>query len=338
MTVAVNNLRVIFAGTPEFAAHHLQVLIDAAQQYSLTIVGVYTQPDRPAGRGKKISSSAVKKLAQAHQLPIFQPASLKVESAQDELQRLNADVMVVVAYGLILPTIILTTPTYGCLNVHGSLLPRWRGAAPLQRAILGDQATADGDRQTGVTIMQMDAGLDTGAMLLAAPCDIELTETTQSLHDKLMLLGGKALLEVIAQLKKGALVAVAQNNNRASYAEKITKQEAHINWSLSAKHIEKNIRAYNPFPIAYAFFDQQRIKIYSATYTETLSTSDITYNGFAVRVDGEVIALNDSGLIVACGVGALQITRLQLPGKKVMSVAELINGYQDFFSIGENFE
>jgi methionyl-tRNA formyltransferase len=338
MTEVVNNLRVIFAGTPEFAAHHLQVLIDAAPQYSLTIVGVYTQPDRPAGRGKKITSSAVKRLAQAHQLLIFQPASLKVESAQDELQRLNADVMIVVAYGLILPKIVLATPTYGCLNVHGSLLPRWRGAAPLQRAILGDQVAADSDRQTGVTIMQMDAGLDTGDMLLTLPCAIELTETTQSLHDKLMLLGGKALLEVIAQLKKGALVAVAQDHSRASYAEKITKKEAHINWSLPAKYIEKNIRAYNPFPIAYAFFDQQRIKIYSANYTEALRVSDTTNNGLSVREDGEVIALNESGLIVACGVGALQITHLQLPGKKVMSVAELMNGYQDFFSIGENFE
>lgn len=338
MTAAAKNLRIIFAGTPEFAAHHLQVLIDAARQYGFTIVGVYTQPDRPAGRGKKMTSSAVKKLAQNHQLQVFQPLSLKDESAQAELKRLAADVMIVVAYGLILPKAILITPTYGCLNVHGSLLPRWRGAAPIQRAILGDQAAPDGDRQTGVTIMQMDTGLDTGAMLLTSACDIESSETTQSLHDKLMVLGGKALLKVILQVKTGALTAVAQDDSRATYAEKITKQEAQINWSLSARQIEKSIRAYNPFPVAYTFFGQQRIKIYRATFINTLDVNDAIQHGVKELVAGEVIKLDDSGLTIACGEGALQITGLQLPGKKMMSVAELMNGYQDFFSIGSCFE
>jgi methionyl-tRNA formyltransferase len=338
MTEAVKNLRVIFAGTPEFAAHHLQVLIDAAQQYGFIIVGVYTQPDRPAGRGKKLTSSAVKILAQQHQLPVFQPASLKIESAQTELQKLDADVMIVVAYGLILPEVILVTPTYGCLNVHGSLLPRWRGAAPLQRAILGDQDTPYGDRNTGVTIMQMDAGLDTGAMLFTSGCAIELNETTQSLHDKLMLLGGDALLEVIARLKKGTLTAVAQDDSQATYAEKITKQEAQINWNLSARHIEKNIRAYNPFPIAFTFFNRQRIKIYSAKFVDTSGTDAVTQNTAKQTLPGEVVTLDNSGLSIACGKGTLQITSLQLPGKNIMTITQLINGYQDFVSVGDCFE
>jgi methionyl-tRNA formyltransferase len=338
MTEAAKNLRIIFAGTPEFAAHHLQVLVDAAEQYGFTLVGVYTQPDRPAGRGKKLTSSAVKKLAQDHKLQIFQPPSLKTESAQAELIKLNADVMIVVAYGLILPKVILATPTYGCLNVHGSLLPRWRGAAPIQRAILGDQAAPEGDRQSGVTIMQMDAGLDTGAMVLSSVCDIELTETTQSLHDKLMVLGGEALLKVIAQVQSGTLTAVTQDESRVTYAEKITKQEAQINWSLSARQIEKNIRAYNPFPVAYTFFEKHRIKIYTAKFIDALAISDTTQNRVKELVAGEVIALDDRGLIIVCGEGALQITGLQLPGKKMLSVAELMNGYQDFFSTGSCFE
>jgi methionyl-tRNA formyltransferase len=338
MKVVAENLRIIFAGTPEFAAHHLQVLIDASGQYNFTIVGVYTQPDRPAGRGKKMTSSAVKKLAQSHQLQVFQPLSLKDETAQTELKKLVADVMVVVAYGLILPKAILVTPTYGCLNVHGSLLPRWRGAAPIQRAILGDQGAPNGDLQTGVTIMQMDNGLDTGAMLLTSACDIETSETTQSLHDKLMVLGGEALLKVILQVQAGPLTAVAQDDSRATYAEKITKQEAQINWSLSARQIERSIRAYNPFPVAYTFFEQKRIKIYRAKCIDTLGVNDAMQHGVKQLVVGEVVKLDDSGLTIACGEGALQIIGLQLPGKKMMSVAELMSGYQDFFSVGSCFE
>lgn len=338
MTSSARNLRIIFAGTPEFAAHHLQVLIDAAAEYGYKIIGVYTQPDRPAGRGKKLTSSAVKKLAENHQLQVFQPPSLKDESAQVELKSLDADLMIVVAYGLILPKVILATPTYGCINVHGSLLPRWRGAAPIQRAILGDTSAPDGDQQTGVTIMQMDVGLDTGGMLLTSACDIELVETTASLHDKLMMLGGVALLKVIAQLKADTLMAVTQDESRATYAEKITKQEAQINWNLSARQIERGIRAYNPFPVAYTYFGQQRIKIYAAVLSDTSDISDATAVGVNDPVVGEVLRLDDNGLTVACGEGALQITRLQLPGKKMMSVAELMNGYQEFFSIGDHFE
>ena len=334
MTSPAKKLRIIFAGTPEFAAHHLQVLIDAALHHDHTIVGVYTQPDRPAGRGKKLSASAVKKLALNHQLCVFQPPSLKDESAQIKLKSLRADIMIVVAYGLILPKIILDTPTYGCINVHGSILPRWRGAAPIQRAILGDELAPDGDKKTGVTIMQMDVGLDTGDMLVKSECDIEPYETTASLHNKLMHLGGFALLKVLTQLKTGTLTAIAQDESLANYAEKITKQEAQINWSLSARQVERSIRAYNPFPIAYSFFGQQRIKIYEAKFIEHLDLSDTTKE----IVAGEVLSLDENGLAIACGEGVLQITYLQLPGKKAMSVTELINGYQDYFSIGSCFE
>jgi methionyl-tRNA formyltransferase len=338
MTLAAKKLRLIFAGTPEFAAHHLQVLIDAAEHNGYTIVGVYTQPDRPAGRGKKLTPSAVKKLALSYQLPIFQPPSLKDNSAQTELKSLNADAMIVVAYGLILPKVILDTPTYGCLNVHGSLLPRWRGAAPIQRAILGDATMPDGDRKTGVTIMQMDAGLDTGDMLLTSICDIDSNETTLSLHDKLIHLGSDALLKVIVQIKAGTLKAIKQNDVHATYAEKISKQEAQINWNLSAKKIERSIRAYNPFPVAYTFFDQQRIKIYSATFIEYFDIKGVAREKSKKIAIGEILKWDENGLIVNCAEGVLQITCLQLPGKKAMSVSELMNGYQDFFSLGTSFE
>lgn len=334
MTSHAKKLRIIFAGTPEFAAHHLQVLIDAALLNGHIIVGVYTQPDRPAGRGKKLNASAVKKLALNHQLCVFQPPSLKDESAQIELKSLRADIMIVVAYGLILPKIILDTPTYGCINVHGSILPRWRGAAPIQRAILGDELAPDGDKKTGVTIMQMDVGLDTGDMLVKSECDIGPNETTASLHNKLMHLGGVALLKVLAQLETATLTAISQDESLANYAEKITKQEAQINWGLSARQVERSIRAYNPFPIAYSFFGQQRIKIYQAKFIERLDLRDTTKE----IVAGEVLSLDENGLAIACGEGVLQITYLQLPGKKAMSVTELINGYQDYFSIGSCFE
>ncbi len=344
MTNPLKPLRIIFAGTPEFAAHHLQVLIDSQavqdKPCNYELVGVYTQPDRPAGRGKKLTPSTVKKLALEHNLPVFQPLSLKDELAQVELKSLNADLMIVVAYGLILPKVILETPTYGCINVHASLLPRWRGAAPIQRAILGDETTPNGDTQTGVTIMQMDVGLDTGDMLHKTTCDILPTETTASLHDKLMGLGGDALFKVLEQIASQTLKPIKQNEHLANYAEKITKQEAQIDWSLSADNIERGIRAYNPFPVAYTFFKEQRIKIYAANIcspnAKTLEITSPDIKGAAKA--GEVLGLDESGLMISCGEGLLQITSLQLPGKKAIQVAELINGHQDFFSIGSSFE
>jgi len=339
MTTSIKPLRIIFAGTPEFAAHHLKALIDSQatkeQPCNYELVGVYTQPDRPAGRGKKLTASAVKKLALEHNLPVFQPLSLKDESAQTELKSLSADLMIVVAYGLLLPKAILDTPTYGCINVHASLLPRWRGAAPIQRAILGDASAPNGDSQTGVTIMQMDIGLDTGDMLHKSTCDILPTDTTASLHDKLMGLGGDALFTVLAQIASQTLMPIKQDESLANYAEKITKQEAQICWGLSADKIERSIRAYNPFPIAYTFFKGQRIKVYAANSCLSSTKNIGSKEG---NKAGELLGLDESGLIVACGEGLLQITSLQLPGKKPMQATEFVNGYQDFFSVGSCFE
>ncbi len=330
MTPSSTGLRIIFAGTPEFAAHHLQVLLNSSHQ----IVAVYTQPDRPAGRGKKLTPSPVKTLALTHELPVFQPVSLKNSEVQAELSEHNADVMVVVAYGLLLPKAVLEIPRYGCLNVHGSLLPRWRGAAPIQRAILGDEVengisdNATGDSETGVTIMQMDVGLDTGDMLYKSACDIKPDETTASLHDKLMQLGGPALLATLEQVQQGQLQPEPQDNTQATYAEKITKQEAQIDWSNPATLIERKIRAYNPFPVAYTFLNGKRLKIYKATLVN-FSDSE--------KTPGDIIAFNEEGVVVACGDGALALQQLQLPGKKSMSIAELMNGYSDLFSVGNYF-
>lgn len=217
-------MKIIFAGTPDFAAKHLQALIDSEHQ----IVAVYTQPDRPAGRGKKLQASAVKALALEHDLPVYQPSTLKDANAQQQLAELKADLMVVVAYGLILPKIVLDTPTFGCINVHGSLLPKWRGAAPIQRSIWA------GDKQTGVTIMQMDEGLDTGAMLSKHAINIQATDTSASLYEKLAELGPKALLETINNFSN--LNSEPQQNNLATYAEKLSKQEAEIDWRQPAEH------------------------------------------------------------------------------------------------------
>ena len=251
-------MRVLFAGTPDFAAAHLQALLDAPD---ISVIGVYSQPDRPAGRGKKLTASPVKKLALEHQLPVFQPQSLKDPEQQRILSELQADIMVVVAYGLILPQAVLDAPRLGCINVHASILPRWRGAAPIQRAIEA------GDSETGVTIMQMDAGLDTGAMLSISRCEIDSNETSASLHSKLEQLGAPALLHTLESLGSGLAVAVEQDDQLSCYAAKITKQEALIDWSQSAQMLDRQIRAFNPFPAAYTTLGELRIKIWQAEPT-----------------------------------------------------------------------
>ncbi len=312
-------LKIVFAGTPPFAAHHLQALIDSHHE----VVAVYTQPDRPAGRGKKLTPSAVKQLAVEHQLPINQPVSLKDTAAQQVLQNYEADVMVVVAYGLLLPQAVLDIPPLGCLNVHGSLLPRWRGAAPIQRAI------ESGDTESGITIMQMDQGLDTGDMLYKVTCSIGAQDTSTDLHDQLMVLGAPALLHVLDQLRSENLKPEAQDNDAANYAEKITKEEANIQWSESAVTIIQKIHAFNPFPIAYTWLGEQRIKIYQASVeTDTLTGSES---------EGTILRMDEQGLMVACGNGAITIQKLQLPNKKAMTIKELLNGYSDKFSIGQVF-
>lgn len=305
-------MRVLFAGTPDFAAAHLQALLDAP---TISVIGVYSQPDRPAGRGKKLTASPVKKLALKHQLPVFQPQSLKDPEQQRILSELQADIMVVVAYGLILPQAILDAPRLGCINVHASILPRWRGAAPIQRAIEA------GDAETGVTIMQMDAGLDTGAMLSVSRCDIDSNETSASLHSKLEVLGAPALLHTLESLNSGLAVAVEQDDQLSCYAAKITKQEALIDWSQSAQILDRQIRAFNPFPAAYTTLDELRIKIWQA---EPTPASGLT--------PGQIISADSAGILVSCGEQSLLLTEIQLPGKSRMAVSGVLKSRGELFA------
>lgn len=317
--MAHHKLRVIFAGTPEFAARHLAALLHSEHE----VVAVYTQPDRPAGRGKKLTASPVKALALDHSIPVYQPPSLRDTQAQTGLAAHNADLLVVVAYGLILPQAVLDIPRYGCLNVHASLLPRWRGAAPIQRAIEA------GDIETGVTIMQMDAGLDTGAMLATRHCDIAPTTTAASLHDNLAELGAPALLEVLADLPRYLAGARDQNDAQASYAEKIQKPEAQLDWEQDAIVLDRQIRAFNPFPVCYSVLGDQRVKIWAAS----TSTGDNLHD----TVPGTIQAADSNGLLVACGQGQLRITQLQLPGGRALPVAQILNANRELFTPGSRF-
>ena len=315
-------LNIIFAGTPDFAAQHLQALLASQHQ----VIAVYTQPDKPAGRGKKLQPSAVKQLALAHNLPIFQPKSLRKEEAQQQLAQLNADVMVVVAYGLILPKAVLAMPRLGCLNVHGSLLPRWRGAAPIQRAIWA------GDEQTGVTIMQMDEGLDTGDMLHKVSCEISKDETSASLYQKLATLAPKALIEVLDHLDEGKYPPQAQQNEFSNYAEKLSKEEAKLDWSSSAAQLERCIRGFNPWPISWlettdAQGNKQILKVYQATVLPHQN-----------QTAGTVLQVNKQGIQIATADGVLNITQLQPAGKKPMTVQDFLNGRSDWFEVGKQLD
>ncbi|MWQ86893.1 methionyl-tRNA formyltransferase [Glaesserella parasuis] len=313
----MKKLNIIFAGTPDFAATHLQALLNSEHN----VIAVYTRPDKPAGRGKKLQASLVKQLAEAHHIPVYQPKSLRKEEAQAELQTLNADVMVVVAYGLILPEAVLKAPKYGCLNVHGSLLPRWRGAAPIQRSIWA------GDTETGVTIMQMDIGLDTGDMLHKVTTPILATETSASLYAKLAELAPPALLEVLNGLTSGQFKPEKQQDEQANYAEKLTKEEAKLDWNMTACQLERNIRAFNPAPMAYLTLMvnevEERIKVYQA---EVLPHQEKTV--------GTVLAVDKNGIQIATQQGVLNITQLQPAGKKPMSVQDFLNGRGDWFKVG----
>ena len=310
-------LDIIFAGTPHFAAEHLQVLIDSEHN----VKAVYCPQDKPAGRGKKLSACAVKQLAIDHNIPVQQPQNFKSEAEQLNLANYHADVMVVVAYGLLLPQVILDTPKLGCVNVHGSLLPRWRGAAPIQRSL------EIGDSETGVTIMQMDKGLDTGAMLLKASCPITKIDTSATLYEKLALLGPKALLETMSQMALGTHTAESQDNNLANYAEKLSKDEAELDWSLSADILDRKIRAYQPWPFAQITFNDhgkvQRIKVWQAQPLTEKSN----------KPAGTIVNVNKTGITVAAGQGCLKLTSLQLPGKKALAVADILNGRADWFTV-----
>ncbi|MBT7257990.1 MAG: methionyl-tRNA formyltransferase [Porticoccaceae bacterium] len=309
-------MKIIFAGTPDFAATHLQALINDGRH---SIVAVYTQPDRPAGRGKKLSASPVKLLAQQQGLPVCQPDSLKPPEQQSLLAEFGADIMVVVAYGLILPQTVLDIPRLGCINVHGSILPRWRGAAPIQRAVEA------GDAESGVTIMQMDAGLDTGAMLSISRCPIDPDETSGSLYNKLAELGTAALLDDLGRLEKGTAVAVIQDHSQSTYANKIDKTEALIDWSAEAATIGRRVRAFNPFPAAYTLIQGQRLKVWAGLADSTAATGKA----------GQIIESNNSGLLVACGQGHLLLTEIQLAGKSRMPVSEILKSRAELFAVGQ---
>jgi len=307
-------LNIIFAGTPDFAARHLQALI--ASEHN--VCAVYTQPDRPSGRGKKLTPSPVKQLAVEHNIAVFQPPSLRNEDAQAELAALNADIMVVVAYGLILPKVVLDTPKLGCINVHGSILPRWRGAAPIQRALWA------GDNETGVTIMQMDIGLDTGDMLLKTALKIEDTDTSASLYEKLALQGPDALIDALAQLSLGTLTAEKQDESLANYAEKLSKEEAKLDWNKSAKQLWQEVRAFNPWPVSYFEHQQSSIKVWQVRYDTSESTA----------TPGTITQADKNGIVIATAAGSLIIDTMQLPNKKPLAVADILNSRADWFSVG----
>ncbi|QTH70393.1 methionyl-tRNA formyltransferase [Pseudoalteromonas xiamenensis] len=307
-------LRIVFAGTPDFAARHLAALIDSHHD----VIAVYSQPDRPAGRGKKLKASEVKELALEHNIPVYQPENFKSDEAKAELAALNADVMVVVAYGLLLPKAVLDMPKFGCLNVHGSILPRWRGAAPIQRSIWA------GDAETGVTIMQMDVGLDTGDMLHIVTCPIESTDTSASLYEKLAQTGPSALLETLEQVASGTTHPVKQDDTQANYAKKLSKEEAQIDWTMSAEQIERNIRAFNPWPVAFTHMQNHAVKIWQAEV--------VARSGEA----GKVLSADKSGVVIATGDKALRITLLQPEGKKPMSAQDFLNGRADWVAVGSS--
>ena len=310
-------MRVIFAGTPEFARVALARLHDAGH----AIVLVMTQPDRPAGRGMKLQASPVKQFAQAHSLPLSQPLGLRLQGkypqdAQDAriaIEAAQADVMVVAAYGLILPQWVLDAPRLGCLNIHASLLPRWRGAAPIHRAIEA------GDTQTGVTLMQMDAGLDTGDMLQVERLPISPQDTTASLHDKLADLGGRMIVHALDQAAAGTLVLVRvpQPEQGVTYAHKIEKAEAEIDWALPADVIERRLRAFDPFPGASSRVQGEAVKLWRGQCVADAPSAPA----------GTVLAADDSGVLVACGVGALRLTQLQRAGGKRLTAADFLRGF-----------
>jgi len=304
-------VRIVFAGTPPFAAAALNALADAGHD----IVLVLTQPDRPAGRGMKLAASAVKQAALARGLPLAQPASLKRPDSQAELRAADADIMVVAAYGLILPQAVLDLPRFGCLNIHASLLPRWRGAAPIQRAILA------GGTETGITIMQMDAGLDTGAMLAKTPVPILATDTAASLHDTLAAAGAGAIVEALANYP--ALVPQPQDDAQATYAAKLGKEEARLDWRQPADLLARAVRAYNPAPGAWTLLDGEPLKIWSAQAgTDPLPAEA----GENTNAPGEVLRADADRLIVACGSGTLALQVVQPAGSKRMSAAAFLAG------------
>lgn len=320
VTKTTLSARLIFAGTPEFAAIHLQALLNAG----IRPVAVYTQPDRPSGRGQQLQASAVKQLALTHGIPVEQPPNFRAIQAQETLKAYAPDLMIVVAYGLLLPPVVLSTPRLGCVNVHGSLLPRWRGAAPIQRAI---QAL---DAETGVGLMQMEAGLDTGPILAETRLEISPTDTSASLHDKLAAAGAQLLLEHLPNLLNQQLVARIQPEQGVTYAKKLEKAEAMIDWSQSAAQIDAQVRAFNPWPVAQTSVSEHTLRVWAS---EPVNTS-IAHTPAPSSSPGQILEQLSDRLLVACGNGVLAITEAQIAGGKRLSMKDMLNAKRELFAAG----
>ena len=327
-----SGLKIVFAGTPDIAATVLRQLLDAGEE----VVAVYKQPIRPAGRGQKLTPSPVKDIALAHGLPLFQPQSLKSVAEQQQLAAIAPDLMVVVAYGLILPEAVLSIPHYGCVNIHVSLLPRWRGAAPVQQAII------HGDEKTGVTIMQMDAGLDTGSILGVKEVSIARDETSASLYQKISPLGGYALLEILPKIAAGTVQPYSQDEAQATYAKKLTKETGHINWQQSGEELHCLVRGCIPWPVATFILDEERIRVWQVAIIEDPEQEKELFFKFKQRLvdpseaiaPGTILSVEKQGIVVQTGKGLLALQELQFPGKRRMDAAAILNGKAELFSPG----